>query len=440
MRTVRSLGCASAQVAHLRKCIGQLTRNPKGDQYFRPMSSWQPLIDGALAEAARSALRDIAVQIGQHSKQPEDLVLFWAYASNELDTTVSYPAAVDRLLESVDERDGALQLHGGLAGIGWTLAHVGDPDDCEEFLATLDATLVGALTGPGWAGSCDLIVGLTGLAVYFLERLSGDRDVPVARAGLERVVQELRARATAQPPGLTWHTDPALLPDWQRAQAPNGYYNCGVAHGVPGTISVLARAAAYIPSCRDLIDGAMRWLDVQRVPETGGFTTWIIPGRTPTRTRSAWCYGDPGVATATWAAAARIGAPIEPWRTLALACARGEAAGIVDASLCHGAFGLAHLFNRCFQASGDLEFRNAARSWIERGLAMRRPGEGVGGFLAHMKKDANPWVVTDAFLEGAAGIGLVLLAALGDTEPNWDRLLACDLPFERLGDSRAAGR
>jgi hypothetical protein len=409
------------------------------DQQSR-VPAWTPILDGALADAAKRALRDIASLIGRHPERPEDLVLFWAYAHDLDDAAARCGEAVDQLLASVDERAATLHLYGGLAGIGWTLAHVGDPDDSAEFLTSLDGAIVGALKGPGWAGDYDLIRGVTGVGLYFLERLEVEPDAALAREGLDHVVQHLAARALVGDAGeVTWHTDVSLLPAWQQRLAPNGYYNCGVAHGVPGVVSMLARASA-IPdpprNARELVAAALRWLEARRVPGSGGFAAWVVPGIEVTPAgRSAWCYGDLGVATALWSAVVRTNEPVAPWRALARDCAERspERCGVVDGSLCHGAFGLAHLLNRCFHASGDPAFRDAARAWIERGLAMRRPGEGVAGFLTHEPVDGTSgWTTTDSFLRGASGIGLVLRAALGDTEPSWDRLLACDIPVRQF--------
>ena len=69
----------------------------------------------------------------------------------------------------------------------------------------------------------------------------------------------------------------------------------------------------------------------------------------------------------------------------------------------------------------------AARTWAERALAMRRPGEGIGGFLA-LVPDARlerGWNSDPGFLTGAAGVGLALLAAASPVEPAWDRALLC---------------
>jgi len=106
-----------------------------------------------------------------------------------------------------------------------------------------------------------------------------------------------------------------------------------------------------------------------------------------------------------------------------------EHTGIVDAGLCHGTSGMAHLLNRCYQASGDEQLRDAAIVWFRRTLARRELGKGVGGFLSPPENaGAGPWREAHDLLEGAVGIGLTLLGACTDSEPRWDRLVLCDVP------------
>src|SRR6185503_8496970 len=84
---------------------------------------------------------------------------------------------------------------------------------------------------------------------------------------------------------------------------------------------------------------------------------------------------------------------------------------------------LGHLYNRLFQASRDERFRDRAVSWFEWTLARRRKGEGVGGFRTFGAGSDGQltWVDRADFLQGSAGIGLALLAALTPIEPAWDR-------------------
>jgi hypothetical protein len=124
------------------------------------------------------------------------------------------------------------------------------------------------------------------------------------------------------------------------------------------------------------------------------------------------------------------------WRQQATELARlaavrsDEAVGAVDACLCHGAAGLGHLFNRLGQQTGDPLLQDAARRWFGRALAMRQPGEGIGGFRSWggVSAGRGDWQVEPGFLTGASGIGLALLAAVTDLEPAWDRVMLLSLP------------
>jgi len=455
--------------------------------------SWEPVLDGDLAAEARAAARAIALdldRIDPARRSPVDEALMWAYVAGAFDDELSasrFDAAIVALHAHLEAPVSSLGLYGGLAGAGWVLAHVSEAAD--EFLTEVDGALIDALRDP-WPFGGELIKGAAGLGVYFVERLRG--GAASARPGIIRVVEQLAAMAETSPDGVAWFTEPQQLPAWQRELSPGGHYNLGVAHGIPGMIAFLGIVAelgersdlgerselgdlgdpallAAARQARDLCERAGRWLRARELPphprsrysavvprepreprEPGprgrqltsdsGSDPAVVPReprepREPERSRTAWCYGDPGIAVALWSAAARTGADAAAWRELALTAAARplELCGVVDTPLCHGAAGLAHLYNRCFQASGDERFRQAARGWFEHTLAMRRPGEGVAGFTSRRARDPATdltpvHTAAPDFLDGAIGVALALLAAVGGDEPGWDRLLLCDLP------------
>lgn len=385
-----------------------------------------------------------------------DRAVLFAYAASAFDEPVvrdAYSAAIDDLVASVRAAP-HLGLYGGLAGTAWALCHV--VDDAGDALATIDEWLLRALRVERWPGPHDVVHGLAGVGVYFLERLANGARA-TARDGLAEVVRHLAANATHDRDGVSWRSAPAHLPPEAIAEWPNGYFDCGVAHGAPGVIAVLARAATRLGSSRDDIarvdgvqvdargalrdvdveatcDAAIRWVTAQRLaPDAAGdgrFPTCVCDGHAAQRARAAWCYGDPGIAAALWRAAPGLA------REIALDSVRRpiETCGVRDAGLCHGAAGLAHLYNRFFHASGDGVFADAARAWFERALAMRRDG-GIGGFVAYRGGPGAPREEPNAsFLEGAIGTALALLAATSPVEPCWDRLLLCDLPPEGTED------
>jgi lantibiotic modifying enzyme len=348
-----------------------------------------------------------------------------------------YESASRRLLEEAGDAVGSItmapSLYGGFAGVAWAMAHLersSSGSNGGDSTGAVDEALRGYLNRRGWRSDYDLVSGLVGFGVYALERLPD----PTAVACLEGVVDRLGETAKRVADGVTWHTGPELLPLQQREQCPRGYYNFGLAHGVPGVIAVLGAACAVgvrRRKARQLLDGAVTWLLRQKRKDKKGsrFPAWVAPGGKSESCRSAWCYGDPGVAAALFCAARSAGE--SAWEREALEIARGAAtrppdeAGVVDAGLCHGAAGLGHVFNRMYQATGDETLRRAARFWFERTLAMRQPGSGVGGFPALSARDDGTkyWDDDPGLLTGAAGVALALLAATTSIEPAWDRML-----------------
>jgi lantibiotic biosynthesis protein len=410
-------------------------------------AAWRPLLDGEAAGEARAAIEAIAAELVLDGRAPPyaglqdgsaGRALFFAYLAEAWpgrgfdDLAVRY---LERAVDQTAERPMAVGLYGGFPGVAWVteLLQVGvvDGDDANE---GIDAFLREHLAHAPWLGDYDVINGLAGLAIYGLERLPR----PSGREIVERVVGHLRALAVEGDDGVCWHRRPEFLGDEGRALTPDGCYDLGVAHGVPAVVAVLAGAvgagvAAGVAA--PLYDGAWRWLRAHRLPPDAETTyAYAVPARPGVATRSAWCYGDPGIAAALYAAARRIGDAARAEEALAIArraAARPAAqCGCVDAALCHGTAGLALIYQRLWHASGEAGFADAARGWVRETLALRRSGAGVGGFLAGYPGGRGApmrWVDDASFLSGAEGIGLALLAAIAPIEPAWDRALAISL-------------
>jgi lantibiotic modifying enzyme len=320
-------------------------------------------------------------------------------------------------------------LHGGFAGVGWMYSHLFGSRKTADGAEDVDEAVLDAL---GSTDDYDLIGGLAGLAVYSLERLPRKSAIE----SLRRIVKRLDEMSETIGTGITWHTPPDRLPAWQRALCPNGYYNLGLAHGVPGVIGVLARISAagvQRVKARRLLRGGVLWLLGQRrLERSSRFVAWVGPGTDREDCRSAWCYGDPGAAAALLMAARCVGEP--RWEKEAIAIALAAAirppgdSGVTDAGICHGAAGLGHVFNRMYQTTGHEDLKRAAVFWFERTLEMRkRPSARgtVAGFStigADRKGNPRHWA-DPGFLTGAAGIAMALLAAATPFEPAWDRTL-----------------
>jgi len=364
--------------------------------------------------------------------------LFCAYlALSGLDDGENAACFLEEAVQAVAARSMRPSLYSGFTGVAWATAHLqkqlGDVEE-EPTYKALDEALLAHLSESPWRDDYDLISGLVGFGVYALERLPH----PMAIEILKRVVERLNETAERNAEGITWLTPPELLTPWQREISPNGYYNLGLAHGVPGVIALLGHAyAAGIARAQvePLLEGAIDWLLAQKLPSSAHsiFPSWVGPSwAQPSigsdECRLAWCYGDAGIAAALLSAARS--ARERTWERealeIAICAARRapETAGVLDVSLCHGAAGLGHIFNRMYQATGEKQLKDSATFWFDRTLEMRRPEGGIGGFVAlGVITDERRWVADPGFLTGAAGVGLALLAAITPIEPSWDRIL-----------------
>lgn len=353
---------------------------------------------------------------------------------------------LDEAIEALARNPMRPALYTGFTGIAWAAEHLGrllgleeeqegSGGDDEDLGEEIDRALLAALDRFSWVGDYDLIGGLVGFGVYALERFPR----PSAARCLEAVVDRLDESAERNGREVTWFRPPEILPSASRERTPLGHYNLGVAHGVPGVIALLSdacRLGVRQDRAFPLLEGAVRWMMRQPLPGQRGprYPSWVGPGIEAQPSRLAWCYGDPGIAATLLYAARAVG--MEPWEGMALeiaAHAAGfapEKAGVQDIGLCHGALGLAHLYNRIHQAGGGELFADAARLWYRRGFEMRRPGGGIAGFESWQPdRDGRlGWKVDPGFLTGAAGIGLALLAAVTPVQPEWDRLLLVSIP------------
>jgi lantibiotic modifying enzyme len=413
------------------------------EQYASAGPGWNPLIEGSLRDRTAEAIDAIADALAEPGAAAEDpsfaggsagIAVFFSYLADAYQVDGFRDVAALHLRDAktalAQTRMGP-SLYSGFTGIAWAIHHLNNrlPGSGHDPLGPIDDALLHYLERSPWDLDYDLISGLVGIGVYALERL----PAPASETLLSRVLDRLEETAERTEAGITWASVRGWIPAQWRDLYPERYYNLGVAHGMPAVIGLLgAISAAGIENDRTnaLLDASMAWMLAQKLDDPGAcFPRWVADGEEPVPARSAWCYGDPGVASALLVAARGAARPSwekEAAKLAQRAAARPEGdAGVVDATICHGAAGLAHLFNRMHQTTEDPALAVAATRWVERTLEFRTHPEGVAGFAARMPDDTGniEWHPDPGFLTGAAGIGLALLAATTPVEPAWDRML-----------------
>jgi lantibiotic modifying enzyme len=405
--------------------------------------AWRPLVTGACAAKLRGVIGQIASALEETAGQIEEpslcdgqagVALFFAFLY-ELSRDDRHAAMAGRMVEaafeSLPEKSQSLGLLEGMAGVAWsvrrTLSGIGAAPP-SDLTADLDAALMEALGPSPWKWEYDLTRGLVGLGCYALYHPDRDYSATV----VELVLARLEELAIVEEAGMIWRTSPQLMAKTNARLFPDGGVDLGIAHGVAGVIAFLARLVS-LPTLGHraglLLDGTLRWLLRHRRQSGAGseFTYFVVPGTNGEgrSARSAWCYGDPGVAAALIAAAQETGDDDLRRRGIDVALRdclrRREESGVEDAALCHGAAGLGHLYNRLFQMTRERSFAAAARRWFDCVVEMRQVGQGVGGYLSWW--EGRAWRANPGYLNGAAGIGLALLAAISAAPPNWDQAL-----------------
>jgi lantibiotic modifying enzyme len=404
---------------------------------------WRPLIVDAERRAAIAAVVvDIVAAIAAWRRDHATSSI----EDSDYATLRIYAASDDAVPDPDDEAGQALAaaiagiadrhepgLYGGAARIAFAVGHLSAGDDADTACEMIERSLLRYLSEP--TESYDLISGLVGIAVPVLQRIADGKASPSGEAVAHSILDQLERLARPMPTGVAWHTPPDLLPEWQRALAPDGYTNLGLAHGIPGVVAILARyvaAGVDIRRARTLLEGGVEYLRSVASPTFGArYAAWLPAQRGDAPSRVAWCYGDLGVAVALMSAATATAR--DDWRAAALDLAHGmaarsfDASGVVDAGLCHGAAGVAHLFNRLSQATGDAELARRADAWFTRTLAMRRT-DAIAGFPRGLPVSGTmTWEPGADILTGASGVALALHAAISPIEPAWDQLLLADL-------------
>ena len=337
-------------------------------------------------------------------------------------------------------------MHSGLAGLAfaaWSLSRGGTR--YRRLLMSIDTLLLPRIAGQAQGliradgdgmsvGEFDVISGCAGVGAYLLSR----RENPSAAAELEAVLRAIVALAGGAGPRPRWWTPAHLLFDEETAAMyPHGNLNCGLAHGIPGPLALMALAFAggiRVPGIEEAVERLGVWLVTNRADDAWGvnwpYSVPLTPEGLQDRSaraygpsRTAWCYGAPGVARALWLAGVAFDRPA--WRELALEAMqavyrRPAAARYIDSpTFCHGVAGLLQITLRFAHDTRLPLFTEAAVDLTEWLLSAFEPDSLLG---YRNWEPGGTRVDHPGLLDGAPGVLLTLLAASSAVEPTWDRM------------------
>ena len=264
--------------------------------------------------------------------------------------------------------------------------------------------------------------------------------------GPDGTIAERRGPTAGASRQRRWVIPPRLYPmDWYREPYPHGYLNLGMSHGMPGPLAALALAwlAGYrVPGQREAIEHIADWLLEARLDDAAG-PNWppgvalAQDGREQppdaaevAASRTAWCYGAPGVAASLRLAGDAL--DDDRLRNVASAAVAaftglGAAPPARSPTLCHGNAGILTVSLHFAHLADCGAAREQVPALVERILARCDPELPL---VVQDVEEVDPsgrrrerLVDVSGFLSGAAGVALALLAASTDVPPRWGRAL-----------------
>jgi hypothetical protein len=243
-----------------------------------------------------------------------------------------------------------------------------------------------------------------------------------------------------------WYTPNDLLGREEiRTLYPQGNLNLGLAHGIPGPLAFLSlahRARVPVPDLPDAIGHLANWICRHRFDDEWGIN-WptavpVVPNGPESTmrlrvgesnsapggpSRSAWCYGSPGIARALWLAGEALDE--DEYRHVAVSAMQAvfrrpiRARQIDSPTFCHGVAGLLAIALRFANDQDGQLFSNEIADLVRQILDAYQPDSLLG--FKNIESSGHQ-IEQPGLLDGAPGVALVLLAASTNAEPVWDRL------------------
>ncbi len=216
-------------------------------------------------------------------------------------------------------------MFGGTSGLAMTLLLLSRTDErYQKTSKKLTSQLCSQVLEKQWrrtngeviTSDFDVINGASGILAYLLSTKSEETAIQDAVYKLLEYLVWL-AGDDEKTGRERWFIEPQYYPVKQyHQQYPNGFFDCGLAHGIPGPLAALslAQLTGYqVEGQQDAILKLGTWMKNHTVQDQSGGISWPagIPlelsysanlwGKIPP-TRTAWCYGTPGISRALWLA------------------------------------------------------------------------------------------------------------------------------------------
>jgi hypothetical protein len=336
---------------------------------------------------------------------------------------------IDALLDEINSGLTSTSYCNGLAGLASMLNYLAEcniiDEGVEDLLQQCDIILYQVFVENVNQKNLDYLHGALGVAFYFVHRQSTNSNITTT---LIQVGEEILKNCISNLNSVD-----------------NKYINLGMAHGQMSVLMFLVNYINIAPhpkkianAIRAIVEQVLSYRTIN--PNSLAQFPSIVSLQTEDfeesyNTPNGWCYGDAMISLCILAASKVLQDEHLQKKAISIALLSTKRdtparAVIIDAAMCHGSAGLAHIYKKWYQITGNPEFKVSYEYWVNQTLLMGDRQGGLGGFQKYTGPDSYSNAL--GLLDGVCGIGLVLADFVEDSLSNnsennnsdWDRFFA----------------
>lgn len=335
---------------------------------------------------------------------------------------------IETLFSKYSDKNIDLSFCNGISGVNWVVNFLEKRKaikiDSNEIFDEVDDTIFLWTRIQLSRFNFDFLHGAIGAGIYFLSKADNNKYVGF----VEEIILGLEKIAIKEDNKIKF-----LSPTKMEGK-PVLAYNLSLSHGISSIIvflSLTLKKEVSVDLSKRLLEGSVDFLISMLIPKKidslSFFPNAVADGYQKKASRLAWCYGDLGIGMALFQAG--VSAKREDWVEFSLNvlynCANRhdfKKNSINDASICHGAAGIAQCFYRMYINTEEDIFYKSAKFWFDIVKQMKFD-KNIQGGLYTWNGAVYCWKKDYSLLSGLTGVKLALFCWENQIKPDWDQCL-----------------
>ncbi|KYH04460.1 hypothetical protein A1704_17345 [Chryseobacterium cucumeris] len=362
------------------------------------------------------------------------IALFQFYYSKYLESENIYEDALitlQKCFEKINDGYSLPTFCSGIAGFGWTIDHLVENNfielDNDELLSGFDEYIHNVMVFSLNKKNFDFLHGGIGYALYFINRYRN--------TSLESLKLSYKAKIYEFISLLESFADKTSNQyKWEKVSNGEKVYDLSLSHGMSSIIGILNKLyelPEFRDRVRDILVGTINFIVELHYLENKlslyASTISVVNNKNQDNSRLAWCYGDLGIATVLLQSSYLLKSESLRKKViyiLEFSSKRKnlEENSVFDLGICHGTMGISHIFKNICHKLNTNTFQDTSKYWLNKGLELSIYDD---NYLGVKKWDPSikSFIPDLSLLEGAAGVGLVIINSLAPLNTKWDECL-----------------